>query len=477
MRRLASSTGLALLGIAALSWLTSSLLPVLGLTSAALLFLMPVLFASVRGGLLPGLAAAVAGAAAYNFFLLPPRFTFHVQSPENVVSLIVFVIVAVVTSRLATLLRTREAEAEARAAASLQLAELSARLAEGAPMDALDTSLCVLAHRHGEIRLMTEGRLPEEDAAFSAVDLSAASWAMHNGDVTGHGTTIMPASEWSFLPLSPKRRDGNIMAIMRPADGHVRNAAELAHLGQIAHLLGQSWSRVALEHERRTRERLEDTDRLRRTFLASLAHDFRTPLTIITGQLEALSSTAPEAREALAAAKRLNHTMEDLIGAARLEEGSLSPRMESLDLVDVVSAAITAMPVLQGVSLERVIPADLPFIHGDAVLLQHVLQNLLGNAGRHACSAIRILAEHQHGHVALRISDDGPGIPAEERSRIFERFARAGGSDRQHGSGLGLAIVKGFSEAMGIGVSVDDAPGGGARFTLVLTTAPMGDEP
>jgi len=230
-----------------------------------------------------------------------------------------------------------------------------------------------------------------------------------------------------------------------------------------------------LDVERRTRERLEDTDRLRRTLLASLAHDFRTPLTVITGQLEALSAKSPEAREALTAARRLDHTMENLIGAARLEDGSLVPQLESLDLVDIVGAACAALPPTPGTTVERSIPSDLAFVRGDAVLLQHVLQNLLENAARHARSVIRITTAPQDGKIALSIADDGPGIPEAERTRIFERFARLEGSDRMRGSGLGLAIVKGFSEAMGIDISLDAAPGGGARFTLLLPCAVVGD--
>jgi two-component system sensor histidine kinase KdpD len=185
-----------------------------------------------------------------------------------------------------------------------------------------------------------------------------------------------------------------------------------------------------------------------------------------------MSANAPEAGEALAAARRLDHTMEDLIGAARLEEGSLSPKMENLDLIDVVSAASAVLSLPRSMSLERAIAADLPFIRGDAVLLQHVLQNLLENAARHARSRIRITAELRARHVALSVSDDGAGIAAEERARIFERFARLEGSDGKRGSGLGLAIVKGSSDAMGIEVCVDEAPGGGARFTLLLAGAP-----
>ena len=295
---------------------------------------------------------------------------------------------------------------------------------------------------------------------------------MHNGDMTGHGTQVMPAADWSLIPLAPKNRlDGNIAALAQPTSGITRTEGELAHLQQLCHLLGQAWDRVALERERRERERLEDSERLRRAFLASLAHDFRTPLTIIIGQIETLAGRAPEAAEALSAARRLDRTMEDLIGIARIEDGSISPAVENLDLVDITSAVVTATIIPAGISLERCIPADLPFVRGDPVLLHHILVNLIDNAARHAHSAVNLRAERQGTQVLLAVSDDGPGVPETETQRIFERFARLEGGDRLHGSGLGLAIVKGFAEAMGMTVTVSTGPAGGACFVLVLPAA------
>ncbi len=460
------------LGVGAVAWLTAALLPVLGLASSALLFLLPVLVASARGGLGPGLLAALAGAIAYNYFLLPPRFTFRIHGLDNIVSVVVLVAVALVTSRLATLLKAREAEALARAAASEDAAELSALLATGEPDAALVQGVSWLEERHNRLQLITGSTLPEGDAGFSSLDLAAAAWAMHNGDMTGHGTQIMPAADWTFIPLAPrKRQEGNLAALARPASGTTRSEAELAQLQQLVLQIGQAWDRVALERERRERERLADSERLRRAFLASLAHDFRTPLTVITGQLEALAGRTPEAGEALAAARRLDRTMEDLIGAARLEDGSLAPNLESLDLVDIASAACAAITTPPEVVMERSIPASLPFVRGDPVLMHHVLVNLLDNAVRHARSVIALNAEWTGKCVTLSVCDDGPGVPEEERERIFERFARLDGGDRQSGSGLGLAIVKGFAEAMGMSVSLSAAPSGGACFILSLPCA------
>ncbi len=469
MQRPPMSFMLALLAVGLAAWLTAAFFPVLGLASSALLFLLPVLFASVRGGLGPGLLAALAGAVAYNFLLLPPRFSFRVHGPDNLISVLVFVAVALVTSRLAARLQLGRAEALERAAASEDAAALSATLGQGDGDTALASGLAWIDGRYGAVRLIGQDDLPEEKDGFSSLDMSAAAWALHNGDVTGHGTEIMAASDWTFLPLARGGRgDGGIAALARPATGLVRSEVELAHIQQLIFLLGQAADRAALNRERHERERLEDGDRLRRSLLASLAHDLRTPLTVITGQLENLARSNPEAQEALAGARRLDRMMEDLLGAARLESGQLVARPESMDLIDVIATACSAVAIPPGLTLERAIAPDLPFVNADPTLLQHILLNLLDNAARHARNRILLSARQAGGSVLLAVCDDGPGVPVAERTRIFDRFIRLEGSDRTLGSGLGLAIAKGFADAMGMSIAVEDGLNGGACFVLGL---------
>lgn len=462
----------ALIAVAAIAWLTSALLSVLGLASSALLFLLPVLIAATRGGVGPGLTAALAGAAAYNYFLLEPRFTFQVHQLDNLISVVVLGAVAVVTSRLATRLMGREAEANERAAASEEASALSALLAAGAPETALAKGVEFVSAHYGQTLLLDEATLAGASDGLSSLDLAAAAWAIHNGDVTGHGTETMAVASWTFIPLAPKSRvDNAIAAIAQPASGIIRPPAAIEQMRALALMLGQCRDRANLEAERRERELLEETDRLRRTFLASLAHDFRTPLTVIAGRLELLARQSPEAQDALAATRQLDRMMTDLIGAARIEAGSLHVASESLDLVDVISAACDGLILPAGITLSRSIPAELPFVVGDPVLLHHVLANLIDNAVRHARSEVSVSANMENDRVVLSVEDDGPGVPEAERERIFERFRRADGSDRTEGSGLGLAIVKGFADAMAMAVTIRSGAGGGAQFALSMPRA------
>ncbi|MBU0863645.1 MAG: DUF4118 domain-containing protein, partial [Alphaproteobacteria bacterium] len=185
---------IALAGVALVALVTHAALPHLGLASAALLFLLPVLAASVRVGTGPALVAAAGGALAFNFLLLPPRFTFRIDGFDHVVSVAVFLAVALVTSRLAAELRAREAEANARAAANAEQAEFAALLS-GDTADVLTRALAWIAARYGTARLIDRNALPAEDPVLSSLDLSAAGWALQGAEASGHGSDAMPASD------------------------------------------------------------------------------------------------------------------------------------------------------------------------------------------------------------------------------------------------------------------------------------------
>jgi two-component system sensor histidine kinase KdpD len=468
MRSAITSYIMAMIGVAVVAWIASTLLPVLGLASSVLLFLLPVLYTAARGSIGAALFAALFAGIAYNYFLLPPRFTFRIHGLDNLISLFVLLAVAAVTSRLASKLRAGEVAASARAARSAELAELSALLSEHALNKGVERGISFLSARYGELQILSDvDRL--DFKSFSSLDQSAAAWARHNRDITGHGTAVMPTSEWTFFPLAPQnRRDEAIAALARPASGPGRSAEELEHIDKLCLVLGQFRDSEALENVRREREILEARDSLQRALLASLAHDFRTPLTVISGQMERLARTSSEAREALTAAKRLDRMMSDLLGVARLEQGTLSPKMESIDLVDAVGTVCDDRANHPVIGVKRKIPADLPFVSADPVLLHHVLVNLFDNALRHANQEVAWAATRDGVRICLSICDDGLGIPANEQAEIFDRFRHVKGGDRTGGSGLGLAIVKGFSDAMGMTVTVETAPSGGACFTLSI---------
>jgi K+-sensing histidine kinase KdpD len=233
--------------------------------------------------------------------------------------------------------------------------------------------------------------------------------------------------------------------------------------------------------ESETRARLvAESERLSRTLLNSVSHELRTPLAAIGTAAHSLRSSGPltstqqtVAGEIEAAAARLNHVVEGLLNAARLQSGQIRPALDWCDVSDLVKVALrNAGRWLAAHPVESRVPASLPLVKADFVLLEQALSNLLVNAAVHTPpgTPIEVTARIDDRRLALEVADRGPGLPAADVERIFELFHRAPNA-KPGGTGLGLAIVKGFVEAQGGKVSAANRPGGGALFTISLAAA------
>lgn len=420
--------------------------------AVALLYLLPVLAASARGNIWSGVLAALGSAMAFNFFFLPPRFTFAVHGISNAIALLVLLTVALVTTHLAASLARRETEARAQADAAQEREAFAALLAE---TDGVARGIAFLSERFGE------ATLTDAWDTGSPMDHAAARWAADNGETTGFGTAVIPAADWTFAALDP-RGGAWILAVARRG-GNVRTSDEIERIEALARLLGQAKDREALALERQQRGWAEERSAWLRNLLASLAHDLRTPLTVVRSAVEA---GAPDEVERELA--RLERTIRGLLDVARIESGAVGAALEPVDLVDIVQAALEdCTPMLRERKLEVEVPATLPLVRADPLLLRQILVNLVDNAARYGRSAVGVSAVAGRGSVSVSVTDDGPGIPRGEEAAIFERFVRLGGGDRA-GSGLGLAIVKGFADAMGASVTAASRRGGGARFVVEL---------
>ncbi len=321
----------------------------------------------------------------------------------------------------------------------------------------------------------------EEDLDTRAA--AAARWAFDRNEPAGAGTSTLPTSEWMFVPLTAATPLGVVGLQFkdprRGADPEVRRRLKAVE-DQVA---------VALERTRLAADlqnlRVEaEGEKLRTALLNSLSHDLRTPLVSVIGALSGLGDEAlPVAsRMALVAAgldeaKRLDRYVQNLLDMTRLEYGALKPRRSTVDIAELVGAARAA--VTQQLSAHRVIvdlPRDLPQIDADPVLITQALANVLENAAKYAPanSTIQIAARNTASLVTLAISDEGPGIPATEREKVFDLFYRVTEGDRRPtGTGLGLAIVRGFVEAHGGRVRAMAGPGG--RGTTIEMDLPVAD--
>lgn len=436
-----------------------------GPAAAGLLYMLPVLWVSARAGLTSGLVSAGFAVLCYNYFLLEPRYTLRIHGASDVAAFVVLTVVAVVTSRLAASLRVRELEAQQRAEASTAEAELATRLARVGDRTSLDgVALGFFRERYREAMLVRADDLANKRTGLAPLDAAAAAWALHNGALSGHASEVMPSADFRFVPLG--RGGEDVLALAADERGE-------AHPGQVAQTLGGVWAqardRLSADDERRAREAADAREATRRTLLAALGHDFRTPLTVLKSGLAEIGGA--QATLLGSEVDRIVRLSEDLIAAARLENGQ-AVRLEAVDLVDAVASALPSPAARGQIAVRTDIADDLPLVAGDAVMLVHLIGNLLDNAVRHARSEVTISADANAGQVRLDVRDDGPGIDPAIADTLFDRFAS--GSDRGGGSGLGLTIARELATAMGATLSAGDADGvgdgsgGGALFTLWL---------
>jgi len=453
------------------------------LTNLALLYLIPVMAAATFYGLRTGLFAGLLSSLAYNFFFLPPLHSFTVEDPENILTIIVLLGVAVVTSQLAARVRLQADLAQRSAAENAALASFARTLAGLSTVEELGRALSAeLSHLLGaDVVLLVpgdDGRTrcapSAPDLVLGAIDAEAVERAMAEG-------RSAQGSEWRFQPLAAGGRALGVVGIAavnggEPAPGD-RPALIAGLIDQAALALG----RINLVAETANIAQLEERDRLRAALLSSLSHDLRTPLTTIlsaAGQIRAARCDGldPALTESLVAeAERLNRFVANLLDMARFEAGALRLQQEAVDLTDAVAAAVHDLRNrLHDHPIRLEVPVDLPLVRVDPQLLHHCLINLLDNAGKYSNpgGAVTISGTRGADAVTLAIIDEGPGLPEAGEEALFETFGRLEGSDRRGGTGLGLAIVKGFAEAMGMRVAAANRSDcKGAIFSLSFPEA------
>ncbi|WP_428683561.1 DUF4118 domain-containing protein [Sphingopyxis sp.] len=468
--------------VALMTALGRLLIEVIDLGNISLLYLVPVMFAAATFGLRAGLFAGLASSLAYNFFFLPPTGTLTVSNPENVVSILVLLGVAVVTSQFAARVRAQADLAQSSARQNAALASFSRQLTVAPDQDTLMQAICAEVGRLLDVRTvlllpsadgpMLRAAVPPEDR-LEQIERAAAQWAMDNDQPAGRGSSTLTASDWLFHPLRTTR---GVLAVLGLTRDDAREPVRSDQVPLLMSLLDQAsiaLDRMELEEAALRSRQIDERDRLRSALLSSVSHDLRTPLTTILSAAQELQRhPSPELAETIEAeAKRLNRFVSNLLDMARVEAGALPMKVEATDLFDAAaSAAHDTRGSLAGHEVKVEIPSNIPLVRVDPVLLHHCLINLLDNAGRYADpdTPIIIRAERAADAITLSVIDQGPGIAAGNEKRVFDTFTRLEGSDRvKHGTGLGLAIVKGFAEAMGLSVEAgNNAEPHGARFTI-----------
>jgi len=420
------------------------------LTEAALVLLVTVLAVGTLG-FASGLAAAVVGFLALNWFFTEPTGSFKIHRTDDVVALAVFAasaaLVGWTVQRLSTLRRTalqREAEAKVRL-------DLTNRLLTGADVD---------------------------DALHSAADALGALFGFEACTLTA-GEPLAPVDE---PPRANVRVDGPGVTLLARAP-HPLTTADRQLLEALVAGLAAGVDRLRLQEEVRDARLFAEVGRQRAGFLSAVSHNLRTPLTAVKAAagtlLASWSRIEPDERRELLEtisdeAERLERLVRNTLELSRIRAGALEIEPERVDIADLVQHAVRRLrPIARAHRVRLDVDDDLPPVSLDVTMAEQILLNLLENALRFAPPGSEIVvgahtAPGNHDEIELRVADHGPGVPAEARDRIFEEFQSAETRPDRTGTGLGLAIVRALVVAHGGSVHYEDTPGGGATFVCTF---------
>ncbi|MDQ0132875.1 two-component system sensor histidine kinase KdpD [Neorhizobium galegae] len=461
----------------------------LDVRNLALVFLMAVLAAAVRGGLGPGLFASVAGALSFNFFFLEPRYTFTVQDPESLVALFFYLGVAVVASNLTAAVQRQAAAARQRARTTEDLYLFSKKLAGTGTLDdvlwatafqiasMLKVRVVILLPENGSIAV--KAGYPPDDTLVDA-DIAAAKWAWEHNRPAGRAADTLPGAKRLYLPMRTGREAVGVIGLDNDKQGPLLTPEQQRLFDALADQAALAIERIQLVSDVDKAKLAAETDRLRTALLTSISHDLKTPLAAIMGSAGTLkdfgADIPEEARAELLTSvvdesERLNRFISNLLDMTRIGSGAMEPNYAFHFAGDIVGTALSrAAKIASGHRLSVNIPADMPMLKVDPVLFEQVLFNLIDNAAKYAPveTVIDIRGWRDGDSVLISVMDEGPGIPRDDLERIFDSFYRVRKGDHvRAGTGLGLSICRGFIEAMGGTIkAANRSDRAGAIFTI-----------
>jgi len=463
----------------------------LGISNIALVFLTAVLASAITYGLWPALFASLVSVLEFNFFFLRPLYTFQIADPENVNALFFFAVVALIASNLTSRVRAQAMVARDRAKATEDLYLFARKLAA---VFSLDDLLWATAFQFAQmlkvrvVILLPDGDsvsvragYPPEDT-LGEDDIAAAKWVWERGAPAGRGADTLPGAKWLFLPMRTGRGSVGVVGLDSENKGPLLSPDRRRLFDALADQAALAIERINLAQDIDRNRLNAETERLRSALLTSISHDLRTPLASILGAASSLKSYGSTldgaAKEELLGsileeAERLNRFIANLLDMTRLESGAVAPKLELIDLGDVVGSALRrASRALSQHEVQLSLTPGLPMLKLDPVLFEQALFNLLDNAAKYSPpgSKVTVTGDTTGGRVRLSVSDTGGGIPPDDIELIFDKFYRVQSADHKRaGTGLGLAVSRGFVESMGGTLSAANrSEGHGAIFTITL---------
>jgi two-component system sensor histidine kinase KdpD len=473
--------------------------PYVAIADLAMVYLLGIVFTASQAGRGPSFLATLLSVLAFNFFFVPPRYTFHVASPSYLITFIVMFGVAFVMSSLTLRVREQANSARQRERRTAALYSLSRKLVHEREIE----HLSAIAIEHiGELFLShvvvlvpdEKGQLttPATGPVTFALDqkeMSVAQWTFNHRQRAGRGTATLTGAKALYLPLVASSRTVGVIGVMPNHPDSFLDQEQAHGLESFANQVAMAIDRSLLGKEAQQALLKAETEALRNTLLSSVSHDLRTPLAAITGAATALLQKDitfdQEGRQELVRtiyeeAVHLNEIIRNVLDMTRLETRAITVKKEWQSIEEIVGVVLNRLSEkLSGRDLHVNIPADIPLVPFDPLLIEQVLMNLLDNTVKYtpAGTPIELRAEVERDAILIKVADRGPGIPKGGEERIFEKFVR--GSATGGGIGLGLTICRAIINAHGGRIWAENRPGGGAIFLFTLPLegeAPMPDQ-
>lgn len=482
----------AALIVAGCTALTVALRPSIAATNLAMIYLLGIVLAAIRLGRSGSILAAVLSVAAFDFFCVPPYFTFAVSDYEYLITLGAMLVVALVISSAVYAARSQAqttAQREARTNALYQLTRLltgETRQFKAASVAAETASevfqipvMILLPDDRGEIsfRKRTSDTLPVPSS-----EEGIARWAFDHRERAGKGTTTLPGATALYIPLGGASRTVGVLVAVPSGNGLF--APEQYHLLEMfAGQAALAIERAQANADANDAELRAQSEQLKSSLLSAVSHDLRTPLTSITGAATTLmeqehridSRTRHELLESIAdESARLARLVNNLLEMTRLESGAVELNKDWHPLEEIVGAALRhGEQLLRDRPVDIRIPAHLPLVRVDDVLFEQLFLNLIENACKYTPPGvgIEIAAHTTSEHVIVEFADGGPGFAPGEEEAVFGKFVR-GSARTARGAGLGLAICRAIVEAHGGTIHAASRAAGGALVTIRLPLDP-----
>ena len=448
--------------------------------SLILLFVVSIL--AVFYGTGPILLAASLSALIWDYFFIPPQFTFHIGEPLDVLMLVMFFTIALLNGILTSRVRRQEKRIRIREERTQALYDITRELSMTSGIDEVTALSMRYIHKYFKLDCFLvlknefnqlENRVGHETGmTLSENDLSIANWVFHHAAKAGKYTDTLPSTDYTFYPLTGI--NDNIGVILVKLERNFTEGEDQfweAILGQVS----GKFEREFLRNSAKKTLLLNESDKLYKTLFNSISHELRIPVATIMGASDTLlHQEYPDDvklklyAEVNTASIRLNRLIENLLNMSRLESGRITPRPDWCDVHDLSNqVAVNLADELAPFIFAVVIPNDMPLVLIDFGLIEQVLHNLVLNATQHspAGTNIRLKFFYDNGFLTMQVMDRGKGFPLDELPSVFDKFYR-GKESAAGGTGLGLSIVKGFVEAHKGTVTAMNRKNGGAQFTI-----------